>query len=155
MRELCLVSRDTLDFSGYFIEAEKIAALHGVSVVNGALMNNETAKAIEERQQKDAQNVKDRAILTIPEMEKLAREALSVRYGFTEEQSECLKNEEENGRYLLFGPNEIPCYEFYFTLGYDEDGYQGSGTGIYTVKANVENGTIEDILYDSALAENG
>lgn len=26
---------------------------------------------------------------------------------------------------------------------------------IYTVKINVENGTVEDILYDSALAENG
>ena len=33
--------------------------------------------------------------------------------------------------------------------------YQGPGAGIYTVKINVENGTVEDILYDSALAGNG
>ena len=64
----------------------------------------------------------------------IAREALDVRYGFTLEQSACLSNEKENGRYLLFGEKELPCYEFYFTLGFDEEGYEGSGAGVYLVK---------------------
>ena len=105
--------------------------------------------------QRDADKAKSAAKLSIPEMEKIAREALAIRYAFTAEQSDHLRTEEDNGLYLLFGADELPCYEFYFTLGYDEDGYQGPGAGIYTMKINVENGTVEDILYDSALAGNG
>ena len=41
-----------------------------------------------------------------------------------------------------------------FRLIGERSWYQGLGAGNYTVKINVENGTVEDILYDSALAGN-
>ena len=42
----------------------------------------------------------------------------------------------------MFGTDELTCNEFYYTLGYDEDGYQGTEAGINTVKVNAENGNL-------------
>ena len=77
------------------------------------------------------------------------------KYHFTPEMADHLRCEEDSGRYLLFGNEKMPCYEFYFALGYEEDGYQGTGGGIYTATVNAVNGTVEDTLYDAALAGNG
>ena len=150
LSEMLRVNRETNDVSQFAQKAREIAAK------NDFTLPTETASLQSDvEMQRNAEKAKSAAKLSISEMEKIAREALSVRYAFTPEQSERLRIEEDNGWYLLFGADELPCYEFYFALGYDEDGYQGTGAGIYTVKINVENGTVEDILYDSALAGNG
>lgn len=150
LSEMLRVNRETNDVSQFTRRAMEIAAKNGVA------LQTETAPSLSNAEvQRNAEKAKSAATLSIPEMERIAREALAVRYAFTPEQSEHLRLEEDNGWYLLFGTDELPCYEFYFALGYDEDGYQGTGAGIYTVKINVENGTVEDILYDSALAGNG
>lgn len=150
LSEMLRINRETGDISQLAQQAMDIAAKNGAALPEEAFSYPDEAAA-----QLDADTAKGAAKLSIPELEKIAREALAIRYGFSAEQSELLRNEEDNGGYLLYGAEKLPCYGFYFTLGYDEDGYDGTGTGIYTVKINVENGTVEDTLYDSALAGNG
>ncbi|MBQ3668420.1 MAG: hypothetical protein II920_04245 [Clostridia bacterium] len=106
-------------------------------------------------ERRNAEKAQSAALLSISEMEKLAREAIAVRYSFDAKQSSCLNCEDENGRYLLYGDDGLPCYEFYFSLGFEDDGYNGPGAGIYIADINVEDGTIEGIMYDSVLAGNG
>ena len=155
LAELCRTSRETHDLTAYFVQAEKLAALDGVAVGTGVLFGKDTADAIAEKQQTDAKAAESAAKLSAAEMESIAREALEQRYALTEAQSDHLRNEAENNRYLLFGSDNVPCCEFYFALGFEEDGYVGPGTGIYTVIVNAESGTVEDTLYDSALGGNG
>ena len=147
LNEMLRVNRETNDITPFARKAMEIADK------NGFTPPTETAsEQSDDEIQINAEKAKSAARLSVSEMEKIAREALAVRYAFTPEQSGSLRIEEDNGWYLLFGDDALPCYEFYFTLGFDEDGYQGTGAGIYTVKINVENGTVEDILYESALA---
>lgn len=150
MSEMLQVNQETNDISQFAQKATEIAAKNGVSLPEEAFTYPDNAEM-----QLQAEKAESAAKLSVAEMEKIAREALAVRYGFSSEQAEALNNETENGCYLLFGEDALPCYSFYFTLGYDEDGYTGTGTGIYTIKINVENGRVEDILYDAALAGNG
>ncbi|MBQ9408843.1 MAG: hypothetical protein IJU28_05570 [Clostridia bacterium] len=158
LSEMLRISHETHNVSQFAQTALMIAAKHNTTPTAGLIPeligNADGEQELEERRQAEA--AQGAAKLSVPEMEKLAREAISLRYGFDTEQAACLMCQEDNGRYLLFGDDALPCYEFFFTLGFLEDGYQGaSGVGVYHVTVNVVNGTIEDILYDSDLAGEG
>ena len=131
-----------------------IARKNGADAGAPATFNRAEAEALQEKERRDAEKAKGLARLSVPEMETIAREAIALRYGFTPEQSKRLTNEAENGWYRLFGEDGLPCYEFFFSLGF-EDGYQGPEKGIYHATVNVQNGTVEDILYDASLAGHG
>ena len=154
LEEMCRVSRETNDLSSYYQKARELAAAHNADS-NTDTLDEATKESIRQRAQRDAEIARNKAKYSVAEMEEFAREALSMRYGFTAEQGKCVNNVEDNGRYLLLGDDNIPCYEFFFALGYDDDGYIGPDTGIYYVTVNVENGTIEDMAYDAALDGNG
>ena len=156
LAEMCRVSRESHTTAQYAEKALAIAAADGVCTAKKDAQWEEDVRARQTAQQHEAEKAQNGAKLTPAQMEAIAREAVIIRYAFDGEQAAHLAPVDENGRYLLFGEEQIPCYEFEYALGFDEDGYTGEkGTGLYFVTVNAKNGTVEDILYDSALAGNG
>ncbi len=154
LSEMIRISQDDQLFLPLVQIAENIARAHGAYAAGQPAVNGVGIETYLQKLRSDAEKAENAARLSIPEMEEIAREALAVRYNFTAEQAENLICVEENGCYSLFGSEETPCYDFWFYLG-SEDGGQGLGSGVYTATINVENGTVEDTLYDSALAGKG
>ncbi|MBR3503871.1 MAG: hypothetical protein IKO07_06455 [Clostridia bacterium] len=157
LQEMCDECRRSINAIDYYVmKAEVIAQKNGVDAnKGGVLFNQAEAEAQQEKERRDAEKAKSLARLSISEMETIAREAIALRYNFTPEQSACLTSSEEGGWYRLFGDDELPCCAFFFSLGYDEDGYQGPGRGAYHATINALDGTVEDIFYDADLAGNG
>ena len=157
LEEMCRLSRESHNHdSSFYDRARAIAKANGVAITSGPAFSESEIKALSEKERRDAEKARSAAKLTPAEMEAIAREAVCARYDFDEDQAKHLACDEDSGRYALFGSDETPCCKFRFSLGFDEDGYQGSaGKGIYTVMINVENGTVEDILYDSAVGGMG
>ena len=156
LAEMLRINKETLSLSPFAEKAAQIAAAHGVNEYEGSGMPDEaTILARQLKQAENAEKARAAAKLTPAQMEEIARDALAVRYGLQEKQLACLTWQEESSWYRLLGEKELPCYEFYFTLGSDEDGYEGDGCGVYMVAVNVETGVVEDILYDSGLSANG
>lgn len=89
------------------------------------------------------------------EMMLTAIEVISNVYSLNKEQISHLLFQEDSSFYILYGKNKTPCYRVYFSLGFEEDGYEGVGSGIYIVIINLADGSVEDIYYDSALSGNG
>ena len=154
LAELCRENQNGLGLSNYANLAKRIAWEHNVVIADSSPFNEAEYKALVEKEAREAEIAKAAAKLSEEEMEAIAREAVALRYAFSEEASKCLGIEAENTRYLLFGDDELPCCEFFFYLGY-EDGYEGDGRGIYQATINVENGTVEDVTYDSTLGGEG
>lgn len=154
--EICREARHSLDSEAYMRKARAVAAANGASVASpdGPALTNAEQKALQEKQREDAEKAKAAAKLTVPEMEAIAREAVALRYEFDEEQTARLKVWNEEIRYGLV--EGAPCCRFWLSLGYMEDGYTGGkGTGTYDVAVNVENGTVEDMWYNSDLGGAG
>ena len=158
LEEMCLVCRNSIKAIDYYLQKAEVAtAKSGVNIAEdgaSAVFNQTVAIDLEEKERVNAEKAKSFAKLSVPEMETIAREAIALRYDFTSEQAERLTNLEENGWYCLIGEDETPCYQFYFFLGF-EDGYIGPGKGIYHAAINVQDGAVEDIIYDSDLAGQG
>ena len=156
LREMCDECRRSVNaIDDYIKRAKVIAQKNGADTSAPVTFNQAGAEALGEKERRDGEKAKSLAKLSASEMEAIAREAIALRYDFTPEQSACLTNLEEGGWYRLFGEDELPCCEFFFSLGYDEDGYQGPGRGAYHATINALDGTVEDILYDADLAGNG
>jgi len=155
LAEILRVSRETGDISHFGQKAVQIAAEHGVLIDGSIPFDESVILAQQQAMQLDAQKAKDAAKLSLSEIEVIARDALAMRQEMNQEQLQHLTWQEESSHYLLYGENEAPCYSFYLTLGFAEDGYQGEGAGIYIVIVNVVTGLVEDMLYDSALGGHG
>ena len=156
LAEMCRENQNGLGLSHYANLAKRIAWEHNVVIADPTPFNEAEYKALVEKEAREAEIAKAAATLSEEEMEAIAREAVALRYAFDEEATKCLLEEEENRYYQLFGDDDTPCCEFYFSLGYEEDGYKGdAGRGNYHVIVNVESGTVEDIAYDSNLAGEG
>ena len=156
LTEMMRINKETFGLEPFRSKAIAIAASHGIEETAGSKLSEEEKEALRSLQQKESEAAEKAAKLSIPEMEKIGREAVAVRYSFNQDQIDHLACLEENGWYLLLGEEKIPCYEFWFYLGYDEDGYEGEeGKGIYYVAVNVETGVVEDLEYEADLSGNG
>ncbi|MBQ8955082.1 MAG: hypothetical protein IJ048_13310 [Clostridia bacterium] len=156
LAEICRENQNGTGITRYANNAKRIAWEHDATVVDsGSFFNEAEAEALMEKEAREAETALAAAKLSIEEMEAIAREAIALRYAFDEEASKCLGIEPDDTRYLLFGDDELPCCEFFFYLGY-QDGYKGpAGRGIYYAAINAENGTVEDVSYDSTLGGEG
>ena len=154
LAEMLRINRETNSMSPYAEKAAQIAASHGIIIDSTAIPTAETIEALQRRQQENAEKARSAAKLSLTEMETHAREALALRYNLSQDQICHLAWYEESSYYMMYN-EEKPCYEFYFALGYDEDGYQGAGSGIYMAAVNVEPGVVENLIYDSGLGGNG
>ena len=153
---LCRENQNGLGLSSYANLAKRIAWEHNVVIADPVPFNEAEYKALAEKEAREAEIAKAAATLSEEEMEAIAREAVALRYAFDEEAVKCMLEWEENRRYLVFGDDEVPCCGFYFSLGFEDDGYKGpAGRGIYHVLVNVESGTVEGIVYDSDLGGEG
>lgn len=83
----------------------------------------------------------------------LAKEAIALRYGLTQEQTEKLEWHDTWTDFGMLG--DISVLEVWYWLTMNEDGTWSEGDGLYGASVNVETGVIEEMRYDSALAGNG
>ena len=156
LAEMMRINKETFGLEPFRSKAIAIAASHGIEKETGRVLSEEEKEEMRAQQQKESEAAEKAAKLSIPEMDKIAREAVAIRYAFNQDQINHLACLEENCWYRLLGEEKIPCYEFWFYLGYEEDGYEGEeGAGIYYVTINVETGVVEDLEYESDLSSNG
>ncbi len=94
------------------------------------------------------------AKLTVDEAEAIGKSALVSAYGMTDAQAQLLyqlTGEDDQTTYEML--NSRPVVKLFYHL------QQGSEwqdmDGIYVVTVNLENGVVEEVLYDSGLAGNG
>ena len=110
-----------------------------------------------------AEAVKAKAKVTLEEAAALALDAICGEYGLTDAQREKIifesdetwyemKNDQPTGT-LLFWLWQSPAAEDVSTWNYGDAFTEKDGR--YMVTVNLENGVIEDVLYDSGLAGNG
>lgn len=149
--QLTEMLKEDTDRTVFYRKATAIAERNG-AVIDIPTFDEAEAMAQWEKEQIEAETAKNAAVLTVSEMEAIAREALSLRYQFSPEMAACLMRQEDSIGYGLYGESDVPVYTFYFSVGYVEDGWQGEGRGVYTAVINVQSGVVEDMMYDSDLA---
>lgn len=82
----------------------------------------------------------------------LAKDAIVQRYGLSQTQADAMQWHDTWTDFSMVG--EVPVLDVWFSLTL-EDGTWTEGDGLYGASVNVENGVIEEMYYDSALAGNG
>ena len=98
-------------------------------------------------------------ILSEPEMQAIAKEAVVMRYELTEAQAALLElyvqplATEENAWYWMIGGQ--PGFEVQYFLDQDPDGTFTEKDGAYAVAVNVETGVVERMVYESGLGGEG
>ena len=155
LAEMLRISTTEHEVKTYFDKADAINAKHGLTFENRITATAESEEEYAARQKK----IKALQKLTQEEIEDLARKALALTYGLTEDQIKALRTEAD--MYYYCYKNDRPCLEVYFFLQQktsDDPDIWPEWTemdGQYWVSVNVETGVIEDILYDSGLNGNG
>ena len=110
---------------------------------------------IQEIHDREAREAQERARLSLEQCKQIALDAIIAEYGLTLEQQKELhfvEGDVMNGMLLTMW-NGQPVSRMEYQRGH-ADGWQEKD-GIYVVFVNVENGQVEDMIYDSALAGNG
>ncbi len=105
----------------------------------------------------DVSEIADLANITVTEDEAIAiaKEAFAEEYGLTQAQLDKMEYEQAYAGYIYAVKDGKSVCEVWFWLHQDENTYHTEGDGIYRADVNAENGVIEAIYYDSALAGNG
>lgn len=85
----------------------------------------------------------------------IAKQAFAVEYGLSQEQLDRMLYEKDYAGYTYAVMEGKTICEVWFWLHQDEDVVYSDGDGLYRARINAETGTIEEIMYDSALAGNG
>ena len=85
----------------------------------------------------------------------IAKQAFAVEYGLSQEQLDRMLYEKDYAGYTYAVMEGKTICEVWFWLHQDEDVVHSDGDGLYRARINAETGTIEEIMYDSALAGNG
>ena len=99
----------------------------------------------------------DRAVVSISEKEAIAiaKQAFAQEYGLTQEQLDKMLYEKDYAGYTYAIRDGVTICEVWFWLHQDEDVVHSDGDGLYWARINAQNGVIEEMMYDSALAGNG
>lgn len=99
----------------------------------------------------------DRAVVSISEEEAIAiaKQAFAQEYGLTQEQLDKMLYEKDYAGYTYAIRDGVTICEVWFWLHQDEDVVPSDGDGLYWARINAQNGVIEEMMYDSALAGNG
>lgn len=155
LAEMLKISTTEHEVKTYFNKANAINAKHGLT------FESRIQGAVETEEEYAARQAEIKALqkLSLEEIDNLARQALSLTYGLTDDQISALRNETDSYYYCY--KNDRPCLEVFFFLQQktsDDPNIWPEWTemdGQYWVAVNVETGVIEDILYDSGLNGNG
>ena len=155
LAEMLKISTTEHEVKSYFNKANAINAKHGLT------FETRIQGTVETEEEYAARQVEIKALqkLTQKEIEDLARQALALTYGLTDDQINALRAETDSYYYCY--KNDRPCLEVFFFLQQktsDDPDVWPEWTamdGQYWVAVNVETGVIEDILYDSGLNGNG
>lgn len=135
------------------MEARSAAETAGLEAMEKFVTySEEETHAAEEKQALSEQEVQNMALLTVEEMDKLARQAIRQRFGLNDDQIEKLELVEESCIWMM--ENGRPIYPAYYWLSQTEDGWS-KGDGIYIVNVDVQTGVVDQITYDVGLFGNG
>lgn len=135
------------------MEARSAAEAAGVEAMEKSTMHSEEEiRAMEEKKRLTEQDVQNMALLTVEEMDKLARQAIQQRFGLKDDQMEKLELVEGSCVWMM--QNGRPVYPAYYWLSQSEAGWS-KGDGIYIVNVDVQTGVVDQITYDVGLFGNG
>lgn len=98
------------------------------------------------------EEVKSIAVLSVDEMDELAREAIQQRFGLKKEQMAKMQLEMESSVWMM--QNGRPVFPAYYWLAQSEEGWS-KGDGIYIVNVDIRTGEVDQITYDVGLLGNG
>lgn len=104
--------------------------------------------------QEDSAEAKARATITEEQAVRLAKDAVAETYSLSADQMAHMERVEGRGDALYLMRENVPVMRIWFWT-WGEEGAFAEGDGMYSVDVNVEDGTIENILYDSTLGGNG
>jgi len=99
----------------------------------------------------------DQARISVSEKEAIAiaKLAFAQEYGLTQAQLDAMSYEKDYAGYTYAIREGKTICEVWFWLHQDEDVVHADGDGLYWARINAENGVVEEMMYDSALAGNG
>lgn len=99
----------------------------------------------------------DQAIISVSEEDSIAiaKQAFAQEYGLTQAQLDLMTYEKDYAGYTYAIRDGKTICEVWFWLHQDEDVVHSNGDGLYMARINAENGVVEEMMYDSALAGNG
>ena len=107
----------------------------------------------------DAEIIKldDQAVVSVSEEKaiNIAKQAFAAEYGLTQQQLDLMLYEKDYAGYTYAVQDGKTICEVWFWLHQDEDVVHTDGDGLYWARINAENGIVEEMAYDSALAGNG
>lgn len=99
----------------------------------------------------------DQAVVSVSEEKaiNIAKQAFAAEYGLTQQQLDLMLYEKDYAGYTYAVQDGKTICEVWFWLHQDEDVVHTDGDGLYWARINAENGIVEEMAYDSALAGNG
>ena len=99
----------------------------------------------------------DQAHISVSEEEAIAiaKRAFAQEYGLTDVQLNQMQYEKDYAGYTYALMDGKTICEVWFWLHQDDDVVHTGGDGLYWARINAENGAVEEMMYDSALAGNG
>lgn len=99
----------------------------------------------------------DQALISVSEEEAIAiaKQAFAKEYGLTQQQLDQMIYEKDYAGYTYAIRDGKTICEVWFWLHQDEDVTHSDGDGLYWARINAQSGVVEEMMYDSALAENG
>lgn len=149
--------------TAYMERADEITRAHSTPVPDKSPMMDDFQEFFYQAESEKKEALEARK-MTEKDMEEIGREFIISNYGLNEEQVERLElyttGEEESGLHFYGYMNGKPCYlvEYLLYMPYTtemmdkgESWPRTEKDGYYLVYVNVEDGTVERYLYDSAL----
>ena len=99
----------------------------------------------------------DQVVVSVSEEKaiNIAKQAFAAEYGLTQQQLDLMLYEKDYAGYTYAVRDGKTICEVWFWLHQDEDVVYTDGDGLYWARINAENGIVEEMAYDSALAGNG
>lgn len=159
LKEMLMISSAQHEVKDYMDKANRINEKHGLSFRDWVQAPSESEEEYLDRQAKTEAEIKALQKLSKEEIVSLARQALALTYGLTEEQEKMLLTDPDMDCYRYI--NGQPCLEVFFRLQQKESPDPSQWPewtemdGQYCIAVHVETGVIESAVYDPGLNGNG